>query len=414
MTEKNKRKSLLKNTIMLYLLTFSTYLIGFILVPYQTRVLLPEKYGILSVATAVMTYFQLIIDFGFLLSATEEVSLNRDDKKKLSKIFTSITTNKILLSLMCFIVLFVLCGVIEQWKDSKVFFLLTFIATMLGSLIPDYLYRGLEKMEAITIRTVAIKVFFATMVFVFVKKPEDYYIIPVLNIIGNSVALLFVYAHLYFKLNIKFVRFNIADLLRSFKTSAIFFLSRIATTVYTVTNTVILDLVFGSATAGYYASADKLISTAKSGVAPITDSLYPYMVKNKDFKLVKKILLIIEPLIIIACTIVFIWAKPLCVWFFGAEYADVAPILRAMIPIAVVVFPNYIFGFPVLGAMGLNKYANYSIFVATAMHILILLVLYFTNTLNAVTLGVATSISECVVLIYRISVVIKYSKRGKM
>ena len=414
MTKKNKRKSLLKNTIMLYLLTFSTYLISFILVPYQTRVLLPEKYGILSVATAVMTYFQLVIDFGFLLSATEEVSLNRDDKKKLSKIFTSITTDKILLSLMCFIVLFVLCGVIKQWKENGVFFLLTFIATMLGSLIPDYLYRGLEKMEAITIRTVAIKVFFATMVFVFVKKPEDYYIIPVLNIIGNSIALLFVYAHLYFKLNIKFVKFNIEDLLRSFKTSAIFFLSRIATTVYTVTNTVILDFVFGSATAGYYASADKLISTAKSGVAPITDSLYPYMVKNKDFKLVKKILLIIEPLIIIACTIVFIWAKPLCIWFFGVEYADVAPILRSMLPIAVIVFPNYIFGFPVLGAMGLNKYANYSIFVATAMHILILLVLYFTNTLNAVTLGVATSISECVVLIYRISVVIKYSKRGKM
>ncbi len=409
-----KKGSLFKNTVMLYILTFSTYLISFILVPYQTRVLLPEKYGILSVATAVMTYFQLVIDFGFLLSATEEVSLNRDDKKKLSKIFTSITADKIILALISFLVLFVLCGIIEQWKDSKVFFLLTFIATALGSLIPDYLYRGLEKMEAVTIRTVAIKVFFAAMVFVFVKKPEDYFIIPVLNIIGNSVALLFVYAHLYFKLNIKFVRFNIGDLLRSFKTSAIFFLSRIATTVYTVTNTVILDFVFGSATAGYYSSADKLISTAKSGVAPITDSLYPYMVRNRDFKLVKKILLIIEPLIIIACTIVFIWAKPLCVWFFGAEYADVAPILRAMIPIAVVIFPNYIFGFPVLGAMGLNKYANYSIFVATAMHILILLVLYFTNTLNAVTLGVATSISECVVLIYRISVVIKYRKRGKI
>ena len=94
----NKIKTLLSNTALLYLLTFSTYLMSFIVVPYETRVLGPEMYGLLGVSAAIMVYFQLTIDFGFLLSATEEVSRNRDDKGILSSIFTSITVNKLFLT----------------------------------------------------------------------------------------------------------------------------------------------------------------------------------------------------------------------------------------------------------------------------------------------------------------------------
>ena len=55
------------------------------------------------------------------------------------------------------------------------------------------------------------------------------------------------------------------------------------------------------------------------------------MVKNRDFKLVKKVLIIAEPIIAAFCIIVFIFAKPLCIWFFGADYGPVAPILRVML-----------------------------------------------------------------------------------
>lgn len=55
-----KSKVLVKNTVMLYLLQFSTYLFSFLTVPYQSRILGPEIYGILGVAGAVMIYFQLL------------------------------------------------------------------------------------------------------------------------------------------------------------------------------------------------------------------------------------------------------------------------------------------------------------------------------------------------------------------
>lgn len=72
--------------------------------------------------------------------------------------------------------------------------------------MPDYLYRGLEKMTAITVRSVLIKAFFTAAIFAFLKQPGDYYVVPLLNIIGNGAALLGVYIHLYRHLHIRFGR----------------------------------------------------------------------------------------------------------------------------------------------------------------------------------------------------------------
>lgn len=401
---------LLKNTILLYVLTFSTYLINFILIPYETRVLKPDAFGLLGICTAAMAYFQLIIDFGFMLSATEEVSLNRENKRTLSIIFTTVTINKIFLIALSGISLIALCNVIPSWKCNMTFFILMFAATSINSLIPDYLYRGIENMGAITFRTVIIKLLFAMLVFIFVKKPEDYIKISIINIIGNSAALIGVYFHLLRKINVHFVKINVSDAFSRLKASAVFFLSRIATTVYTVSNTIILGMISGNSAAAYYTSADKLVSTAKSGLSPIADSLYPYMIKNHDYRIVKILLAIFEPLIIIACITLFIFAEPLCVWFFGDEYRNSAYALRSLLPIVIFTFPNYILGFPVLGSMGQSKHANYSIIFASSIHIINLIVLYFSGHLNMITLGIAASVAEGLILLYRSIIIVKYVK----
>lgn len=401
----SKKGVLLKNTVMLYILQFSTYLLSFIVVPYETRVLGPTYYGKLGVATAIMVYFQLVIDFGFLLSATEDVSRNRTDKKKISKILTAVTIDKIFLTVGSFVVLLILCQVLPSWREDRTFYLLFLAATAINSMIPDYLYRGLEQMTAITVRTVAIKAFFTVMIVLLLKRPEQYCIIPILNIIGNSVALLGVYLHLYRQMNIKFVRCTVADVWANFRRSSTFFYSRIATSVYTASNTVILSVISAGSTIGYYTLADKLVTTAKNGLSPISDSMYPYMTKNKDFKLVWKILKIFMPIIIVGCGIVFIFARPLCELVFGAGYGDAAPVLRAMLPVVVVILPSYILGFPTLSAMGLSKYANYSVVFGSALHVCNLLVLYFTGHMNMVTLGALVSIAETAILLFRIVVI---------
>ena len=156
----NSKQVLLQNTFMLYLLTFSNYFLSLVVVPYETRILGPTVYGTLGAATAIMVYFQLVIDFGFLLSGTQEVARSRDDRAEVSRIFTATTLAKLLLIVISLAALVVLCQVIPAWRERQGLYLLFFCGTAINSLIPDYLYRGLEKMSAITFRTVCIKSFF--------------------------------------------------------------------------------------------------------------------------------------------------------------------------------------------------------------------------------------------------------------
>lgn len=407
----SKKGILLKNTVMLYILQFSTYLLSFIVVPYETRVLGSSVFGKLGVASAIMVYFQLVIDFGFLLSATEDVSRNREDKQRVSRILTAVTVSKLFLSAASFIVLFILCNTVEAWKADKTFYLLFLAATAINSMIPDYLYRGMEQMGAITVRTVAIKTFFTVMIVLLLKRPEQYCIIPILNIIGNSAALIGVYIHLHRQLDIRFSRVSAKEVWDNFRRSSTFFYSRIASSIYTASNTVILSLISGGASVGYYSLADKLVTTAKNGLSPISDSMYPYMTKNKDFKLVWKILRIFMPIIVGGCLVVSIFARPLCEIVFGAGYGDAAPVLRAMMPIIIVILPSYILGFPTLSAMGLSKYANYSVVFGSALHVFNLTVLYFSGHMNMVTLGALVSVAECAILLFRIVVIYRHRDR---
>ncbi len=408
------RGTLLKNTIMLQLLQFSTYILALIAVPYETRVLGPSVYGILGVATAVMVYFQLVIDFGFLLSATEEVATNRDDPLQLNKILSAVTIAKGILALLSGIVLLVLCQLIPSWQERKVLFFLFFLSTVCTTMMPDYMYRGLEQMTAITVRTVAIRTFFTIAIFFFLKKPQDLYVVPILNIIGNGAAMVLAYYDLHKRFKIHFSAVSAGEVLGAIKRSSVFFYSRIATTAYTSMNTVILDMITASGGAtGFYTAADKLITTGKNLLSPISDSLYPYMVRNKDYKLVKKVLMVLVPLITLFCVGSYIWAEPLCILLLGKEYGPAGQVLRAMLPVAVVTLPNYVLGFPMLGAMGLKQYANYSVIFGSVLHVFNLLVLYFTGHMNMVTLAALVSVAETAILLFRVVVIWLHRDRLK-
>ncbi|MBR5262127.1 MAG: oligosaccharide flippase family protein, partial [Oscillospiraceae bacterium] len=403
---KTKRGTLLTNKVMLYILTFSNYLLSLVVVPYEARVLNPELFGLLGTATAIMVYFQLVMDFGYLLSGTQEVALQRDNKKELCRIFTAITIGKILLIAVSAVALQILCSLIPAWRDKRLLLTLFFVAAAVNTLLPDYLYRGLEKMSSITVRTVCIKLFFTVGIFVVLKEPEDIWKIPLITAIGNAIAVVATLIHLSRKLGIRLQKPDIHAAWQTMRRSSTFFYSRIASTAYSALNTVILDIISGTgAVVGFYNSADKLITTGKSAVSPISDSLYPYMVKNRDFKLVKKVLLLLEPIIFVFCACCFIWAEPLCLLFFGPEYGPAGDVLRAMLPVGVIVLPSYILGFPMLTAMDLTKHANYSVIFGSAVHVINLVILYLTGNISMITLGVAVSVAEALILGYRIVVI---------
>lgn len=402
-------KRLVSNALMLYVLTFSNYILFLITIPYQTRILGPELFGHIGFAMAFAAYFQLVVEFGFMILATELVSRHRDNKGQLSLILSTVTWCKVGLAILATVVLYLLCMFIDPFRQDPLLYALFFISSVLAAFVPDFIYRGLENMRAITIRTVVIRLFFTLMIFVLLRSEADYYWIPILGIIGNIGALIVVGWDLASK-DIRLQKTSLRQAAGMLKQSSQFFYSRIATNIYSATNTFVLGILYGPASAlvGFYASADRLVVAAKQGIIPVIDSVYPYMVRHKDFRLIKKLLIIGLPIMAAGCLVVAIFAESICALIFGEEFREAGQYLRLLTPVIFFAFPGMLFGFPVLSPLGLSKYANVSNVFGAILQVLQLLALLSIGRLSVLTICIATVITELATLSFRLVVVWRY------
>lgn len=399
---KNK-PSLLQNTFFLYLITFSNYLFGLITLPYETRILGPEAFGLLGFASAFYTYFYVIFDFGFILCGTKMISQNIGDNKTIEKIVSGITFAKILLFAATSVVFTIICISIPSLSSHLTILLLYLVYAGVTCLIPDYLYRGLENMKMITYRTVLVRLIFTCLIFIFLKRPEQVYLIPLFNIIGTLFALIWIFYDIRKNLNLTLRFVPLRYVFSLIKEAFLYFTSRIASTIYSATNMIILGFVYpGSTLLGYYTSVDKVRLLASQAASPIADSFYPYMLRTKEYRKLVKVTALFEGIILLACIALWIFAKDFCSIIFGKEYVDAYTILRCTIPLMAIILPNYMFGFPALSPIGMSKWANNSVIIAMINQIIGIIVLFLTHNVTVYSIIILTIISESICLAVRL------------
>ena len=86
-----------QNVIFMSILQFVRLTIPLLMIPFLVKAVGVEKYGIIIFAQTLVLYFMIILNFGFEMSATKSVSINRSNNNKLSEIFTSILLIKIII-----------------------------------------------------------------------------------------------------------------------------------------------------------------------------------------------------------------------------------------------------------------------------------------------------------------------------
>ncbi|MCE9918367.1 oligosaccharide flippase family protein, partial [Obesumbacterium proteus] len=78
-----------RNISLLFIIQLSNYVFPLLTIPYLSRVLGAENFGFLAISQAVIQYFIFFTEYGFNLSVTRKISLNRHDKSRVSEIFFS-------------------------------------------------------------------------------------------------------------------------------------------------------------------------------------------------------------------------------------------------------------------------------------------------------------------------------------
>lgn len=138
-------KTVFSNIISLGFLQVAGYIFPLFTMPYLARVLGVACIGKIAFATAIITYLQTLVDFGFNFTATRDVAKKRDDKDEVSRIYSSVLYCKILLLFVSLSILIVLCVIVPKIREEWVLFFMTFMLLPGYIIFPEWLFQGLEK-----------------------------------------------------------------------------------------------------------------------------------------------------------------------------------------------------------------------------------------------------------------------------
>ena len=145
----------------------------------------------------------------------------------------------------------------------------------------------------------------------------------------------------------------------------------------------------------------QIIGSITACYNPIADSLYPEMIKNKNFSLIEKALKIFMPIIIIGCIISYFFADTGLYILGGEKYVSATPVFILLIPVLFFGFLSVLFGWPTLGAIDKAKDVTKSTVTSTILHILILMFLIFTNRFTLINIAIARTLTEVILFTIR-------------
>lgn len=344
-------KKIIENIVSLTGLQFASYILPLITLPYLTYVLGPDKFGLTQYAISLITYFQMFTDYGFNLSATRELAIVREDKKKVSEIFSTVMFIKLMLTVISFVALLAIVTFIPKFSNDADVYLLTFGIVVGYVLFPTWLFQGMEYMKYTSILNIIGKVIFTVFIFVFIHQSSDYLLVPIINSFGYIVVgVLGIYISLT-RFDIDLSLPSVENIKYHLREGWHVFLSTIAINMYTTTNTFLLGLLTNNTLVGYYSIAEKIITAANGLFNPISQAIYPFISrsvnnedKNSNILRIRKLTKLAAVLGAVFSLGIFVFADLIISILFGPQYSSSILVLRILSIIPFMVSLSNIFG----------------------------------------------------------------------
>ena len=356
------RKRLIENFLSLSVLQIANYILPLITFPYLVRVLGPEKFGLIAFSQAFIGYFMILTDYGFNLSATREISINRENKEKVSEIFSSVMVIKLALMIISLILMFVIIFFFEKFRKDWIIYFLTFGMVVGQVLFPVWFFQGMEKMKYITFLNILARVIFTVAIFVFVKESSDYLYVPLLSSLGSIIAGILGLWIVFRDFNVSFKFVNLEELKRQLKEGWHIFISTVVVNTYVTGIPFITGLLTNNTIVGFYAAGEKIIKAAEGILSPLSVTFYPHIaeIKNKSPKhalfFIRKLIKVVAIFTAIFVLFLVFTANYLNVIILGKQFKESIDVIRILSVLIFAKGVGHIFLIQTMLNFGYDKY----------------------------------------------------------
>lgn len=398
-----KHSTFYKNTLWQYGLQILKYLFPLLLIPYLTRILGTEGYAVYAYVLSFMGVVQTIADFGFTLSGTKKVVDLRGDTAALSRLVGAITVARLMLLCGLFFCVMVVTRFIPIMAENTVYVIWAFFATAGRTVLPDFIFQGNERMGPLTTRYFASKGVQVALTILLVRGPGDLILVAVADVLSEIVDIAWSYRAQKRMFGVGIARPTFKESFEELRVSAIYCVSNVSSSLFSGFTTVIIGLAITSKTdIAFWSLTLTTVNAVQSLYTPIANSLYPHMIKNRDFGFARKLALVALPVLVLGIVAYCALSKPIMLVLGGPEYVGGAHVMWMISPIFIFSFYGILIGWPVLGAMGHVKELTVSTLFTGIVNVVSLLALYLAGLITLDVICVARWGCDALLLLVRV------------
>lgn len=332
----NKIRDLKINTILNFIKTGTNIIFPLITFPYISRVLLPDNVGKINFGSTYVNYFTLIATLGITTYAVRECSKVRDNQNKLEKLASEIFSINICTTIVSYIFLALSLLLFEDIAEYRQLIIVQSMVILFTTLGADWLNTAMEDFVYITIRSVLFQLLSLVLMFIFVKKPDDYIVYALITVLSSSGANI---ANIFYRKKFCKTKFTLEiNWKKHLFPIVILFVMILSQTIFTSADVTMLGLFKGDYEVGIYSTAVKLERLISQIVSSIVFVLMPrlsYMFGIGDYEkiniLLRKVLGTFLLLGIPCFVGTFVMSEEIIFIIAGSAYMEAVTVLKILL-----------------------------------------------------------------------------------
>jgi PST family polysaccharide transporter len=331
-----------KNLVYLALSQVANYVLPLITIPYLTRTLGPEAYGLSEWGITAYLYLTAVVIFGFHTTGTRTAAQSQGNITTLSTLFSAIFYTRLFLALAMGCTAVFLATLPALANYSRLFW--AGMPLLLGwMLYPEFHFQGSQNIGPLALGNFITKSIATLFIFLLIKQSADYWIVLTIQgvaQVGVGAALFALSFRSMPGLQLSFPGWKVLQ--QTLSEGWPVFLSHFFTRVYTFGSVIFVGWWVGSAELGWFSAGFKLVMVAQSLIfIPLTGALFPYLTSafGKGTEIYRRAFKKTFGWTVTATLVVSIGLMVTAPWvielLFGASFAPAVPMVRIMAPLLV-------------------------------------------------------------------------------
>lgn len=381
-------KKIIENFSYLTVFQIFTLVSPLIVYPYMISVVGLKQYGVIIFASTIVSYFSLLINFGFGTSAPKNVAILANNANDLSEYVSTVYIIKSFIWIICFIIYLAIILTFDFFKDNFLIYFISYFLTVNEVLFPVWFFQGIEKMKYITYINIAVKIFFIIAIFALVKEKSDYLFIPILNSIGALIGGLISFFIILKKEKIELVFVKKEKLIFQLKEDFSLFISTISIQIYMNLNKVIVGAFLGMKEVAIYDLGEKILSLMKTPLMMLSQAVFPKISRDKSIKYINGMMYLVTGTFIILYLVLFVTCPWIVAFFIGKQLPMAIDIVRILGISLIFLSLNMFLGGLRLIPFGLNKEYMIVMVGNGITYVVLISILWLLKTINIFSISI--------------------------